>query len=148
MTTSDVRMTLCGDGSYCCGESNSSCCQVGGGFWVSDNTVYPYTSSPFTSSSASSSSATGNRLPTCTNSTCLTDDSKAKTIALGVGIGIGVPTLILMASILFQVVRRNKNTIRNHAVSGDLRNRDEVSQKSMLVELPLSILPRSELEAT
>jgi hypothetical protein len=145
LTTADVIITVCGDGSYCCGQNNETCCQEGGGFWVSDNTVYPYSSSPFTSSSTSSSTATGNPLPTCKNSTCITGGSNAKNIALGVGLGIGIPILILMASILFLVARRNQNTIRNHAANGVPGS--DVDQRRLLVELPLSAMQRSELEA-
>jgi hypothetical protein len=50
--TSDVSLTLCSDGSYCCGALNNDCCLSKQGFWVDNFQVYPYVKSPFTTSTS------------------------------------------------------------------------------------------------
>lgn len=35
----DVRVTICNDGAYCCGQSNSSCCINGDGVALKDGQV-------------------------------------------------------------------------------------------------------------
>jgi len=168
MATIDVMITLCGDGSYCCGQNNTACCQGDQGVWISAGKVYPYTSYPFTSSttstssassSTSSSTATSNPSPAqLTNSSCHGDCGDTKKIALGVGLGVGIPVLILMASVLFLLFSRNIRAAKNNATDGQTVVGHNVFPKYSgaqpathgYQESPAALtpaVPRSELEA-
>jgi hypothetical protein len=113
MTQTDIIITLCGDGSYCCGQANSTCCAIDQGFWIDQGKVFGYTSSPFTSASAANAPTSGCAAPT---STALGDilscggHGDTKKVAMGVSLGIGIPILILLASILFLLASRNRRT--------------------------------------
>jgi hypothetical protein len=138
MTTNDIPISVCGDGSYCCGVNNTNCCLGNQGFWVSNDKVYPYGSSPFTSSFVSSSTATSGPSPTSvSNSTCVKDDTGAKKVALGVGLALGIPILILLASILFLITRRRPRGVKYHAAGhGEPAGMANVVPKGVVAELP------------
>jgi hypothetical protein len=42
LTLSEVIVTPCGDGSYCCGRNAAACCQNKGGYWIRNTTVFAY----------------------------------------------------------------------------------------------------------
>ena len=55
MTQSDVVITPCGDGSYCCGQNNTSCCNNEEGYWIINSEVYAYNQKPSSTTSAPTS---------------------------------------------------------------------------------------------
>jgi hypothetical protein len=150
-SSTDLIITVCGDGSYCCGEDNVDCCDHGAGFWVSNHKVYPYTSSPFTSLLASSSTTMSSSLPTSAmNSTCDTDGSRTNNVALGVGLAVGIPMLMLLASIFLPMAKRNSSAVKYYAADAHHGSVNEVFRKTPLAglaELPHFTLHRSELDA-
>lgn len=53
MAAGDARMTVCIDGSYCCGYLNNECCSQNLGFWVDNYQVFPHDQNPFATVKAS-----------------------------------------------------------------------------------------------
>jgi Mid2 like cell wall stress sensor len=111
MTQTDIPITLCGDGSYCCEFGNTACCNNFQGFWISKGVVYPYISSPFTAASISqstTSTAPATPTPTATNDS---NSDNSRKLALGIGLGIGIPILILLSAVVIILLQRNRNTM-------------------------------------
>jgi hypothetical protein len=50
----DAQLTVCGDGSYCCGPNNSTCCNANEGVWIVNGQVVDV--EPISSTSSSTSS--------------------------------------------------------------------------------------------
>jgi len=125
LTQSDVIVTTCGDGSYCCGLNNSTCCSSGSGYWIVDGKVYTHDSKPASSSATFSSLITSSTSTSSTSINPTTSTSSSPNIntstpfptsapkkfnkaALGAGIGAGIPLLILVAVLVALLVRRRR----------------------------------------
>lgn len=152
MTQSDIGITTCGDGSYCCGFNNTNCCNSLQGFWISMGQVYPYTASPFTAVSTSASqpttSTTTSPLSTATNSSNSKNSTK---LALGVGLGIGIPIVILLLiTVALLLKQRNRNSM---TTATNMSYPTQHAKTTSVIESPhapqsLPVIPtRSELEA-
>src|ERR1700722_13930518 len=105
MTQGAVLITLCRDGSYCCGYNNTACCATGGGYWVSNGKVYPYNSPPLTSATNPATQSTASVIPTSSpnvssgsnpNFSKSNNSNSSSKVALGVGLGIGIPIILLL----------------------------------------------------
>jgi hypothetical protein len=121
-------VTMCSDGSYCCGVSQTDCCVNGQGLAIIDygqTATIPASSAALTtyyagvhvstrpisrkttgssSSAASPTSSTTNSQSSPTSiSSGLTDSAK---IGLGVGLGVGIPILLLLVFIAWLLIRR------------------------------------------
>jgi hypothetical protein len=121
MTQNDILITLCGDGSYCCGYNNTACCATGGGYWVSNGKVYPYSSSTFTSATNPPTQSTASMIPTSSLNVSNSNDPNvsrgnnsniSSKVALGVGLGIGIPIILLLIAVVL-LRRRNRITTPN-----------------------------------
>jgi hypothetical protein len=69
---SDVPLTRCTDGSYCCGTDNVNCCGSNLGSWLKDDIVYPHNLNPFLTT-------TSTTMSTSASSTSSTQTSSTKT---------------------------------------------------------------------
>ncbi|KAF2673290.1 hypothetical protein BT63DRAFT_421454 [Microthyrium microscopicum] len=113
LSTTDTLVTLCTDGSYCCGYNTTSCCDNQQGYWVKDGTVYPYSQSPYVGavpSNAANCSADSSSTSSAPNAPSCASTPENKTTAIGVGVGLGVPLLIALASIAILLRKKRTNT--------------------------------------
>jgi len=125
-TATDIKISPCGDGSFCCGPDATACCMDGKGYWIVNGKVYGYNDRPTATPSASSSSTSGSKSPASTSkgSTPASSannnpdapigtpaaSSSSNKIALGVGLGIGVPVVLLLTGILACLWRRKSRS--------------------------------------
>jgi hypothetical protein len=78
LSTTTTPLTVCPDGSYCCGAQNLDCCNQNQGYWVQDLVVYPHSQNPFsTTTSARSSAATSVASSTASTSTSTSTSSSS-----------------------------------------------------------------------
>jgi hypothetical protein len=129
--TSDINVSVCVDGSYCCGNNNTACCDRQQGYWLINGKVFAYKDAPFLGSAASSSSVSASPSATSSSGSAATSSASsttgsgstaganikaatsskdsAKTVGLGVGLGLGIP-LIMLAGVTFWILssRRRK----------------------------------------
>lgn len=110
----------CDDGSYCCGNSNSSCCQSGQGVFLRDTTAVLATtltslhsSSSFSTTTvssviASSTPATPTSSPTSSNSGIPAQPSNSLAIGLGAGLG-GAALFISLIAVTLVYLRARQN---------------------------------------
>ncbi|KAF2667654.1 hypothetical protein BT63DRAFT_480588 [Microthyrium microscopicum] len=141
MSTNDIAITVCGDGSMCCGFNATSCCISGGGFWLRNNTVYAHDHNPAsrrsTTSMPTASAAAAARMPQESDF-----DNTPLIVGLGVGIGIGVPLLIVFTALLVCTARRN----RFERMSGYIDKKVKPKEQPIIHELECT-LPNSELDS-
>jgi hypothetical protein len=132
LTQIDAIITLCGDGSYCCGsmngQANSTCCSIGQRFWIDQGKVYPYTLSSFTNAPPATTAASNcpSTVPTtassqsqgqaCSPVGSSSDSKLVLGVGLAVGLGIGIPFLILL---VFVLVSRKKQPVVNSHTFGN-----------------------------
>jgi hypothetical protein len=148
LTTDDINITLCPDGSYCCGFNNTACCSQFSGYWIKDGKVYQYGQNPYTASSS-----TGSFISSFTNSTTTPSPSptsksngssgNAVNVGLDVGLGAGLP-IIIIGSIIAVVLYRKWRWRRNQAseaqayysTSNEIYQRKVLPESHHVVELP------------
>src|ERR1700761_9470149 len=113
MTADDTVITVCPDGSYCCGFNNTACCLQQAGYWIKGGKVYSYDQYPFSSSSSntvSDSTSTPIDNPITTQSSNPTVPHKnVAGIGLGVGLGVGIPVLLLISVTSCLLIRRKRS---------------------------------------
>ena len=161
-STTDVQMTLCADGSYCCGRNNTNCCTAQTGYWIKGTKVFDYADYPFTSSgsSSSSTSASSGSGPTGSGNSsnpapaAPASNSNTSKIAIGVGVGLGIPILLLLAGVIFLLTRRRREQQTNYYQSGEMQNfatdkhakhaqhAHEVDNGGVVAELPGTAVPK------
>ncbi|KAF2429283.1 hypothetical protein EJ08DRAFT_735054 [Tothia fuscella] len=136
--TADIPLTMCSDGSICCGMRNTNCCANKEGYWLVKGQVYAYNSKPGTqtnTAAAASSSTTGSSRGTSTSdsteskttpsasfsgtvlsttpiiSASSADPNKPVDLAskIGLGVGLGVGiTLILLVGVCLLLLLKRR----------------------------------------
>jgi hypothetical protein len=105
---------MCSDGSICCGLKDDNCCTVRKGFWLLNETVYPYGARPsgiaWTAPSIISSGPSSNWNDSSAASLATgSSEAHSKTplrVGVGVDIGVGIPALLAITVGIFLHFRR------------------------------------------
>ena len=115
----DVLVIQCPDQSYCCGESNMTCCNQGHGTRIaniigqtlSTSSITSSTSSAAisSSSSVSTTSPSPSASPTPTTSPLLSPGAK---IGIGVGVSVGAILAVLIGGGIWYLARKKARTRR------------------------------------
>jgi hypothetical protein len=111
-----TEITICADGSLCCGFRNKNCCELGIGVWLVDGKVYEHDVKPTISETTAprSNASLGSRpweaqpaRETTSAPGAVADSRKLQQIALGVGLGVGLPLLIALLGIAVYIRRKS-----------------------------------------
>jgi hypothetical protein len=135
-TTDDVNITLCPDGSYCCGFNSTACCSQYSGYWIKDGKVYQHDQNPYTASSSTGSFTSSTTTPSLSpTSKSNGSGGNATNVGLDVGLGAGLP-IIIIGSIIAVVLHRKWRSKRTQASEAQAyySNSNEVYQKKVLPE--------------
>lgn len=148
-STKDVHVTPCGDGSYCCGYLNTTCCNSMLGVWIENGTVTnqkpdsvaaistwttpvsPATatssvSSPTSISSSISSAILSSTLPAQTQQNSTSSGvSSTQPLSTSAVTGIGVGAAIICCTCIAIVFTYWKRS-RRPKPSGDLKTADDI----------------------
>jgi hypothetical protein len=115
-----TEITICADGSLCCGFRNKNCCELGIGVWLIDGKVYEHDVKPtlrdstISETSPRSNASIGSRTweaqparETTGASGAVADSRKLQQIALGVGLGVGLSLLLALLGIVVLIRRKS-----------------------------------------
>lgn len=152
MSSTDVRITVCDDGSLCCGstdsESTKECCRQGTGFLIVGGQVVKAAQA-----SGSLSSPVSSTLPTSTPSVSsdssnsgatakASDSGDNKAVIIGAVLGSVVGVLLIVLAALF--FRRRRSRSKTPPAEGPL---NEVPDAAKPDTLKVADRPPIELEA-
>jgi hypothetical protein len=118
----DVALTLCEDGSYCCGNLNYQCCLQNQGNWIKDLVVYPHDQNPFSTATPSSSSSTTSTSATqsSTSSTSHSSGSATNLLTTSASNASAVQTSTISGSVVTLYAPPTQS-------SSDLPSRDKIT---------------------
>jgi hypothetical protein len=100
LTLVDVVITMCADGSYCCGFNATNCCEKKAGYWITNGKVTGHNGSapqPFLLEDAVESDLGARQ-----------SQSTLK-LALGLGLGLGLVFVGLLAANLWFLLHRRRS---------------------------------------
>ncbi|KAK2729680.1 hypothetical protein CKAH01_02654 [Colletotrichum kahawae] len=141
-TGTDIVVTKCADGSYCCGNNKNAtdCCNAGQGVKIVDGQVVTTSSA---TASGSTTTSTSSSIPTSSSSSAGADspapsNNQASVIGGAVGGGFGA-VILALAAWFFWYKRRKRNTGAGGDTAEVTQNYLAVSQEAKyptVVEAP------------
>lgn len=119
-TAGYVEVTTCSDGSVCCGHSNSTCCDEGQGYNITENgqlqgsmvttTAVSSTTGSSTTESSTMASSTQSVRPLSSQSSANNQSDSRNDLSKKqqVAIGVAVPTIAIVVALLAWCLPRRR----------------------------------------
>jgi hypothetical protein len=122
VSETDTEITICADGSLCCGLRNTNCCGSSLGVWLINGSVYEHDATPTPRNSTIPRTTSRGSKPSAGSSTWEASAvketagasgvaahwRKPQKIALGVGLGVGLSILLILLGIVVFTNRKSR----------------------------------------